>query len=85
MTPDGGDGAAPTTARGRGEPPRGRRARSGGGVSTLLATIIAVAALIVGVLVGYAAHGGPDPPSDLSVVTDLPTVTVTVPASTGTR
>lgn len=85
MTSDDIDDAPPTTARGRGEPPRGRRKRFGGGVSVLLATTIAVAALIVGVLVGYVAHGGPDPPSTLRVVTDLPTVTVTVPASTGTR
>lgn len=85
MTSDDIDDSLPTTARGRGESPRGRRKRSGGGVSVLIAAIIAAAALIVGVLVGYTAHDGPDPPRTLSVVTDLPTVTVTVPAPNGTR
>ena len=37
--------------------------------------------LLVGVLVGYAAHGS-DPPAQLSTVDrDLPVVTVTVPAA----
>jgi len=46
-----------------------------------VAITVAVATLIVGGLLGYLARGGPDVPTQLQVVTDLPTVTVTVSAT----
>lgn len=44
-----------------------------------VAVMIAVATLVVGGLLGYAARGGPDAPSELTITQPLPTVTVTVP------
>jgi hypothetical protein len=43
-----------------------------------MAIVFAVAALIIGGLIGYAARGGPDQPAELQVTTPLPVVTVTV-------
>lgn len=64
-----------STARARGEKPGGRPP---GTVSRTLAIVLAVAALVIGGLVGYVARGGPDQPEELKVTTPLPVVTVTV-------
>ena len=64
-----------STARSRGEKPGGRQP---GMVTRGMAIVFAVAALIIGGLIGYAARGGPDQPADLQVTTPLPVVTVTV-------
>ena len=65
-----------STARARGEGPGGRMPAM---VRRSVATIIAVATLVVGGLLGYVARGGPDAPSELTITQPLPTVTVTVP------
>ena len=70
----------PNTARARGERPGPQRPP--GTVRRSVAIIIAVATLIIGGVLGYLAGGGPDAPTQLQVVTNLPAVTVTVPAST---
>lgn len=66
----------PQTARSRGEraggPPRER-----GTVRTWVAVVIALATLVIGGVLGYVAAGGPDQPTQLQVVTDIPAVTVT--------
>jgi hypothetical protein len=50
-------------------------------VSRLKVILIALIALAVGAFIGYGAGGGPDAPTELQLVTTLPAVTVTVPAS----
>jgi hypothetical protein len=45
------------------------------------AIAVALATLILGGIIGYFAAGGPDAPTELQVVTNLPAVTVTVPAA----
>lgn len=68
----------PNTARARGESPgtKGDQAM----VRRWVAVVVAVVTLIVGGVIGYFAAGGPDAPTELQVVTDLPAVTVTVQA-----
>jgi len=46
-----------------------------------IAIVIAAATLGAGGVLGYLAAGGPDAPTQLEVITNLPAVTVTVPAS----
>lgn len=64
-----------STARARGEKPRGRETRT---VSRTAAILLAVATLIIGGLIGYVARGGPAQPSELQITQPLPVVTVTV-------
>jgi len=68
----------PNTARARGE--RSGPQRPPGTVRRGAAIAVAIATLIIGGIIGYFAAGGPDAPTDLQVVTNLPAVTVTVPA-----
>ena len=49
------------------------------GVAALLAATLA--ALAIGIVVGYIARGEPDPGSPVTVQDELPAVTVTVPAA----
>jgi len=69
----------PNTARARGERPGPERPP--GTVRRSMAIAVAVATLIIGGVIGYFAAGGPDAPTELQVVTNLPAVTVTVPAA----
>jgi len=73
------DGPQPNTARARGE--RSTHEGRPRGVSRLKVILIALVALAVGAFIGYGAGGGPDAPTELQLVTTLPAVTVTVPAS----
>ncbi len=73
------DQPEPSTARARGE--RSGPQTQPGMVRRSVAITVAVATLIVGGLLGYLARGGPDAPTQLQVVTDLPAVTVTVSAT----
>lgn len=57
-------------------PPRRRRAKMPMGVALMLIA----AALLVGVVVGYVAHGDDDPAGLATQTRELPVVTVTVPA-----
>lgn len=68
----------PNTARARGESPGAKSEQ--GMVRRWVAVVIAVATLVLGGVIGYFAAGGPDAPTELQVVTDLPAVTVTVQA-----
>lgn len=69
----------PQTARARGERSGGPR-REPGTVRTWVAVALALATLVIGGVLGYVAAGGPDQPTQLQVVTDIPAVTVTSPA-----
>ena len=69
----------PNTARARGDRPAVKGERPV--VRRWIAIVIAAATLGAGGVLGYLAAGGPDAPTQLEVVTNLPAVTVTVPAS----
>jgi ABC-type Fe3+ transport system permease subunit len=58
--------------------PRPRRS-SKRRVTLGLAVLAAVAALLVGVVVGYVARGGPGSPAVVTLEQDLPVLTVTSP------
>lgn len=62
-------------ARPRRPPPRRRT-----GVPVLAAVIGIVVALLLGVVIGYAARGAPDPASPETLERPVPVVTVTVEA-----
>ena len=47
-------------------------------ITTGLAAILATGALLLGVLIGYAARGGPAKPALVTTEQELPQVTVTV-------
>ncbi len=72
----------PNTARARGDRPTGKGERPV--VRRWVAIVIATVTLVAGGVLGYFAAGGPDAPTQLQLVTDLPAVTVTVPASGST-
>ncbi|MEQ8835147.1 MAG: hypothetical protein RIB67_11985 [Miltoncostaeaceae bacterium] len=57
---------------------RRRRPR---GVRRTTAFLMVLVALLVGVLMGYAAHGDDDPAGLVTQTREVPVVTVTVPAS----
>ncbi len=69
----------PNTARARDDRPAGKGERPV--VRRWVAIVIAAVTLVVGGALGYLAAGGPDAPTQLEVVTNLPVVTVPVPAS----
>lgn len=68
---------AARSGRGRAAP----RARRGRQISLAVALLLALAALVVGVLVGYAAHGDDGTGRLITETREVPVVTVTVPAS----
>lgn len=65
------------TSSGRGRSPRRAPKRK---VTLALATVVAVLALVAGLVVGYAARGGDAPGGLVTQTRELPVVTVTVPA-----
>lgn len=66
------------SAAGRPRPSRRAPRRK---VTLALATVVAVVALVAGLVVGYAARGGDAPGGLVTQTRELPVVTVTVPAA----
>jgi ferric-dicitrate binding protein FerR (iron transport regulator) len=68
----------PATLRARGAPPRRPRRR----VPALLALAVVVAALVLGIVIGFFARGESPPAGLVTEQREVPVVTVTVPATT---
>lgn len=78
MSERSGSSPAPRARTDHRRPDRRRRPR---GVRRTTALLLVLMALLVGVLVGYLAHGDDEPAGLVTQAREVPVVTVTVPAS----
>jgi ferric-dicitrate binding protein FerR (iron transport regulator) len=69
----------PPPSRPRTDHRRDDRRRRRSGVRRTTALLMVLVALVLGVLVGYIAHGDDDPAGLVTQTRELPVVTVTVP------